>query len=225
MQAGPSIEVVPTASRPRSSDRRARGSLTADQIVDTAIALATEQGERGVSMRRIAGTLGVRPATIYWHVGDRDALLDAMASRIAIRQRPPRSRARTPQGRIRAVARALRAELTSRPRLLAVLGRSGRIGPVIAPLRDACLSELFAAGFTGEDALRRVRTVVFHVAGFVLVERGLAAYRPSAPNGDVVDLAGLPAPHAIGVAASTLDADRQFDFSLRCVLEGVFDRS
>lgn len=194
--------------------------------MDAAIELATEHGERGISMRRVASALGVRPATIYWHVGDHDALLDAMAWRIAGRQRPHRSRAQTPEGRIRAVAKALRAELTSRPRLLAVLGRSGRIGPVFAPLRDVCLRELLAAGFRGEDALRRVRTIVFHVAGFVLVERGVAAYRPSpGGGGEVLDLAGLPVPDAVGDVASRLDADRQFDFSLRCVLEGVLGRS
>lgn len=209
---------------PGAVPRRARGSITSDEIVDTAIALATEHGDAGIAMRRLAAALGVRPTTIYWHVGDRDALLDAMAWRVASRQRPHRSRARTPQGRLHGVARALRAELLDRPRLLAVLGRSGRIGPVFAPLRDACLEELLAAGFSGDDALRRLRTVVFHVAGFVLVERGLAGYRPSAPAGEPVDLAGLPAPAAVGGSASALDADRQFDFSLRCVLDAVFAR-
>lgn len=204
------------------TSRRVRGSLSAPEIVSTALALASEQGERGFSMRRLAAALGVQPATIYWHVGDRDALLDAMAAQVAHEHRGPPGRARTPQARVAAVAAALRADLRERHRLLEVLGRAGRIGPVFAPVRDTCLHELLAAGYRGDDAVRRLRTVVFHVVGFVMVERGLAAYRPAAPPGTATDLAGLAPPDELAAAMGRFDADALFDFSLRTVLDGVF---
>ena len=55
-----------------------RPGLTRSAVVATAVALADEDGLPAVSMRAIAGRLGVEAMSLYHHVPNKDALLDAM---------------------------------------------------------------------------------------------------------------------------------------------------
>ncbi|MFW0793572.1 TetR/AcrR family transcriptional regulator [Gordonia sp. CPCC 205515] len=59
--------------------------LTADAIVATAIDVADADGLSALSMRRIADDLGVGAMSLYRHVADKDALLEAMAEEIGRR--------------------------------------------------------------------------------------------------------------------------------------------
>ena len=54
---------------------RAEVPITRDVIVATAFRLIEERGLEQFSMRSLATELGVFPATLYWHVGDRSQLL------------------------------------------------------------------------------------------------------------------------------------------------------
>ena len=47
---------------------------TGDEILDRALALVEAEGAEALTMRRLAGELGVATTTIYWHVGNRDDL-------------------------------------------------------------------------------------------------------------------------------------------------------
>jgi AcrR family transcriptional regulator len=53
----------------------ARVPLTLERIVDTAIAVIDSEGTAAVTMRRMAGDLGVVPSSLYVHVRSRDELL------------------------------------------------------------------------------------------------------------------------------------------------------
>lgn len=66
------------------------GSLSRASIADAAIALADLDGLDSVSMRRVGARLKVSGMALYRHVGDRDGLLNAMASRVAERTPPVR---------------------------------------------------------------------------------------------------------------------------------------
>ena len=59
-----------------------RKPLDRDHIVDTAIALADAGGIESLSMRKLAGELGVEAMSLYYHVPNKDALLDAMVDRV-----------------------------------------------------------------------------------------------------------------------------------------------
>jgi AcrR family transcriptional regulator len=51
---------------------------TRDRILDAARSLFEAEGEAGLSMRRIAGAVGITPMAIYRHYADKDALKDAL---------------------------------------------------------------------------------------------------------------------------------------------------
>jgi AcrR family transcriptional regulator len=55
--------------------------VTRDTIIETAFRLIEERGFDSFSMRSLATELGVFPATLYWHVGDRAQLLGLVEER------------------------------------------------------------------------------------------------------------------------------------------------
>jgi AcrR family transcriptional regulator len=61
---------------------RSRRALSTDAVVDAALQMADEVGLEAVSLRRVASTFGVTPMALYRHVGDKDHLLDLMATRL-----------------------------------------------------------------------------------------------------------------------------------------------
>ncbi|TFU33751.1 TetR family transcriptional regulator [Microbacterium paludicola] len=50
--------------------------------MDTAIRLLEETGLPDLSMRRLAGAIGVQPSALYWHFENKQSLLAAVADRI-----------------------------------------------------------------------------------------------------------------------------------------------
>jgi TetR/AcrR family tetracycline transcriptional repressor len=54
--------------------------LSADVIARTALDLLNEVGLDGLTMRVLAKELGVQPAALYWHLKNKQELLDAMAT-------------------------------------------------------------------------------------------------------------------------------------------------
>ena len=56
--------------------------LSRDLIAKAAVGILDEYGLADVSMRRVAGHLGVAPGALYWHVENKQALVSAMAELI-----------------------------------------------------------------------------------------------------------------------------------------------
>lgn len=56
--------------------------LNRDVIVDAAFAVLDESGADGLTVRAVADRLGVKAPALYWHVRDKQALLDEMATRV-----------------------------------------------------------------------------------------------------------------------------------------------
>ena len=70
-----------TATRPTAR-------LSRDAIVAAAIAMADSDGLDGLGMRRLGQELGVNPMSLYHHVADKDALVDAMADAVVAQITP-----------------------------------------------------------------------------------------------------------------------------------------
>lgn len=66
--------------------------LTRAAIVDTAIAVADEDGLDGLSMRRIADRMNVGAMSLYRHVANKDELLAAMTNEVSRRNPYPAPR-------------------------------------------------------------------------------------------------------------------------------------
>ncbi|WP_411058671.1 TetR/AcrR family transcriptional regulator [Streptomyces sp. E11-3] len=156
---------------PSRPSRPARASLTRDEVLDAAANLVKQHGPRALTMRKLAAELGTAVTSIYWHVGNRESLLDALVARTVQDLGEIRPSGRTPAQRIVSVARALRRRLRDHPHLVAMVHERGLTERMFQPAAQALVHEVHAAGLRGARAAEVVRAVQFQVVGFVLVER------------------------------------------------------
>ena len=90
-------------------------------------------------MRRLSDDLGVAVTSIYWHVGNRDAVLDGLVDRLLDRMETLRALGDTPHERMASLARQLRSTLLERQHLVGRTGvqHIGRCEPSFARVGDA----------------------------------------------------------------------------------------
>src|SRR5215469_18405025 len=63
--------------------------LNRQAVVDAALELLGEAGVDGLSMRGLADRLGVKAASLYWHVRDKQQVLELLAEALLGRVRVP----------------------------------------------------------------------------------------------------------------------------------------
>lgn len=134
-----------------------------------AAALLDKVGIDGLSMRSLAKSLGTGPATLYWHVRDRDELLAAVLDETLRGIEIPV--AGHWSDRLSAVADAVRAALLPRPALVEVLwGASWRLGPVTLRLADGIVGLVAESGVADDEVADAYLAVLWSVLGFVHAE-------------------------------------------------------
>ncbi|ORI19838.1 hypothetical protein BJD99_00675 [Rhodococcus sp. 1163] len=141
--------------------------LTKDSVVEGALDVAHTQGLDGLTIRRLADTLGVSPMAIYWHVKNKDELLEAMGDRVC------RDLELTvdPAGSWDEQLRTLLSDF------MHVLARYPGAAPIVMPrmlysdtgrqLMELSLGLLRSAGFTVQEATQLARHGVRTVVGLV----------------------------------------------------------
>jgi AcrR family transcriptional regulator len=72
MTTGPATQPV---GRPRSGDRMRPGRTPREEILDAAAELFTSRGYAATSTRTIADAVGIRQASLYYHVSNKEELL------------------------------------------------------------------------------------------------------------------------------------------------------
>ncbi len=183
--------------------------LSRDEIVRAALEIFESDGLPGVSMRTVAARLGVSPVPVYRRVGNKDALLDAMAYHLLADVVPPRRP--DVDWREYAVewATALRDRLGGASDTSLLIGRRAAYVEASKPL----VAALQSGGFAEDAAVQACRLLIWAVAGFVAVEtrRGDTPPRketPSRPGSD---------PHGISPA----EADELFQLHLNLLVGGL----
>lgn len=189
-------------------------ALDRDDIVDAAVEILRTEGFEAVSMRSVAARLGVSPFPLYSRVGNKDALLDAIADRLVTDASPaPKPREPWPAYAER-WARSLRARLHSAPELGKLLGARrhayvGAVDPLVTLLRDS--------GVPADDAVRAARLLLWATVGFVIVEGG--ALRTAATRRGAGTRRRKAGADPTGVGPD--DTDALFDQHLRYLVAGL----
>jgi TetR/AcrR family tetracycline transcriptional repressor len=143
--------------------------LTRESVVATAAELVRRDGPGALTMRRLAAELGAAVTAIYWHVGNREALLDEVVASTVREMGRIEAVGATPARRAESVALELRRKLRQRPHLIALVHERGLTELMMLPAQRALVHEAHAAGLRGEQAAQAVRALQFQVVGFVLV--------------------------------------------------------
>lgn len=139
-------------------------------VVDTALTVLDRWGLADLSMRRLAGELGVQPSALYHHVASKQVLLAAVADEIVARGPAPAA-ASDWRELARNVAVALREAMLAWTDGAEVVATAHAFGlgarAAYADLRGA----LAAAGLPEEDEAAAARTLLLYVLGHVQAEQ------------------------------------------------------
>jgi TetR/AcrR family tetracycline transcriptional repressor len=184
-----------------------------ERVIDTAVELLYERGFKGVTMRAVAQRLGVSPIPLYTKVGDKDALVEAIAERLLGAIEVSVGPAATWTEQAEQWAHSYRDRLKALPdRDLLLNNRREALVHATRPL----LVALRRAGLDREQAVRVCRMLTWVTTGFVIVESGapkLDAHFEPAERGS-------PAGgQASGVTQS--DVDDLFTTQIRFTVDGM----
>ena len=123
------LPTPPWTRAPRRPPRRRRDPLTQQTIVDAALKVLDADGLDPVSMRHVARTLNTSAASLYWHVGSKDGLLDLILDRVIGEQPVPDPDPDHWQEQLKDVARTMRATILSHRDIVRLSIRCIPLGP------------------------------------------------------------------------------------------------
>jgi AcrR family transcriptional regulator len=207
-----------------------RRLLTRERVVAEALAVISAEGAQALSMRAIAGRLGVVPGALYRHVRSKeqlyDLVLDAVLAEVDCQADPG-----TPwAAQITALTRRLRAVLENHPGIAALLKAREPVSPASLAVAEAFLAPLIAAGLPGRRAALAFRLVYDYTVGFALGDPTSPAeqrLRDTATRQELhAFLRSLPASRfptlaAYGTHAWANDRDQRFDAGLDTLFRGL----
>jgi AcrR family transcriptional regulator len=233
----------------REQRQRGRGrsgpgpSLSRAEIVDVAIAVADAEGAEAVSMRKIAQVLRAGTMSLYWHVANKEQLLDLMLDALIAETEVPE-----PSGDLRAdlreLARSRRAMLHRHLWVMDFIGGRPALGPNTLLNMEQGLAVLDNAGLDTVSAFRVVETVLTYVVGAVLREMQEMRSQRDEEQADLTTEEWEPLraawrdrlaadgrfTHVVRFLDKRIDPDaaetrdERFEVGLDCVLDGIAAR-
>lgn len=226
--------MTPVRSPARHNDRvpsvppaERSAPLSVDGILDAAQRLVESGGLGALSMRKLAAELGVAVTAIYWHVGNREALVARLVERIVEELGSIRPKGDTPRDRLLSIASVLRRRLLARPHLVGLVHEMGRTAVMFQPAQLAMARELTAAGVTGEAGARALRAIEYHVIGFAVLERTIHRMPEQRPTTEELWRDEPPSdidPATAAALAEPADEDELFETGLRALVDSLLSR-
>lgn len=213
--------------------RRERGSINPDDIINGAFELAEQVSIDNLSMPLLGKHLGVGVTSIYWYFRKKDDLLNAMTDR-ALRQfvvATPYVEAKDWRESLANHARTMRKAFMGSPILCDLILIRSALSPRAARLgvqeMETAISGLVEAGLAVEDAFDTYSAVSVHVRGSVVLHRLYEKNRANdnAP-GDFEETLTIDPEitpllaqvtnegHRIGAAD-----EKNFEYGLECILD------
>jgi TetR/AcrR family tetracycline transcriptional repressor len=205
--------------------------LTRDVIARAALGLLAGAGLDGLTMRLVAAELGVRAPTLYWHVENKQDLLDAMAD-LMIDESTAGLEAPAAgqdwQDWLADCARRSRATMLRYRDGARVFAGSHTARPGVLRMVELTLRTLRDGGIPVRHAARSFPAVLHYTVGFTIEQQartGAAYDSPNPYTGD--DLAGRADPQRFPLLAGLrellydVDSDEAFDHGLGLILAGI----
>jgi len=157
-------------ARPR---RKERSTLSREQIVAEALRLLDSEGIEALSMRKLAAGLGAGTTSLYWHVANRDELIELVINEVYGEvDLPDAGEAPDWQAAIRHFAHSVRSTILRHPWIVSVLDHvaAGYPGPNMVRVSEHMIGRLAAAGFPLPETERALTTVSTYVTGVAMAE-------------------------------------------------------
>ena len=219
------------------STRRRRAPLSRERVLRQAIAIADDGGIESLSMRKLAGALGVEAMSLYNHVANKGDLVDAMVDAVIGEiELPPDDedwdvaiRKCAISAHETFVRHPWSCSLVIAPSMVPTL-RSNRVRYM-----EWLLRRLRKAGFSADLTYHAYHALDSHILGFTIWALGHAAgARTSAGDESIADVAAryiaelragdftYLAEHAEQhLTAPAGDTKSEFEFGLDLILDGL----
>ncbi|HEV2260462.1 MAG TPA: TetR/AcrR family transcriptional regulator [Streptosporangiaceae bacterium] len=240
----PPIPPPPWQRTPERPARRRRDPISRDAIVTAAVQLLDREGLTALSMRKLADELGAGAASLYWHVGSKDGLLDLVMDEVIGEGKVPDPDPGRWQEQLKQVARDQRAASLRHPWLVRV--SIGRIpmGPNALRYSERILAILRAGGLPPRLAVQGYLLLIATVNGFTIDETGVDDSADPAGSAPLTDresrqeaadmardyIASLPAAQfptmtALAGEFALADPDERFDLLIDIFVDGLSRRA
>jgi AcrR family transcriptional regulator len=188
--------------------------ITRDRVLDAALAMVEADGVESITMRELAARLGVAATAIYWHVGNKQTLLDELADRVIPGLGAFEVSGTTPESRLLSVGRSLRRKLLDQSHLFGLVHAQGRNSVLFRPAQGLVAAELARCGYEPADAALAVQAFMQHIVGSVLL-RQVVDRSPAAERALDLELT----PELTG--KEPVDPDAVFEFGLQTLVRAL----
>jgi TetR/AcrR family tetracycline transcriptional repressor len=191
-------------------------TLQRSQIVATALQLLNQDGLDGVTVRKVAAQLHVHVGGLYWHVKNKQDLLDEMANTILSEEfatlQLPESGQAWSDWLVEIAQRLRKAMVAYREGGRVVAGAHLHRAETLAQLFVCIMDTLRAEGFHADEARWLCVTVVSYTFGFVIEEQ-------AGPTPETIAQLQATGPYhpfltAVLEDVSARELDLQTDFSM-----------
>lgn len=147
------------------SGRGPKRGLSLEEMVGAAVALADEEGLEALSMRRVAGRLGVGAMSLYTYVPGKAELVELMVDRVLGEVALPDGAVVGWREWMETYAREYWEISHRHPWMLQVSSGRGLMGPNQTAMLESVLGVLSGSGLSGREAVYVYLTVEGYVSG------------------------------------------------------------
>jgi AcrR family transcriptional regulator len=214
-------------------ERSRRTPLSREAIVEAALRVLDREGFHGFSMRAVADELGTGPASLYWHVRNKDELLNLVVDRVIAEFEVPDPDPEHWEEQVMELGREMRRIMHRHPGVARVtLGRIP-VGPNTLQVNERILAILREAGLPDRTAAYVVDLMSLYIGAFAF-EESLGLASPTGedlPPEQVVEMikgyfASLPPerfPNTLAIVDQLFagDPDERFEFGLEVLVRGL----
>ncbi len=220
---------------PDRGRRRRRDPITRGAIVKAALELLDRDGLDALSMRRLADELGTGAASLYWHVGSKDALLDLVLDEVIGELHVPDPEPERWADQLKEIAHDMRATILRHRDVVRMSVGRIPMGPNALGYSERILAVLRAGGVPDDLAVLGHHLLFSIVNGFTIDESGEIAATDAHPRGEQAGalvrsyITALPAdrfPNMVAVAEhyAITDNDRRFTLLIDLYVDGLAAR-
>jgi len=225
-----------------------RRSLTHAEILEAAFDLLEAKGFAAVSVRGVAGSLGITPTALYTYYPSKRALLRGMIEHLLARLEVSAAEGDKPvevagastvdgvRARLVHVALALRELLTGHAGALELIMSGPLDGPNAMRLNEALLESFTASGLALDDAARAAHALQAYALGSIALESAEVDVEADAATSEPplmtdvpgaalwTDLARFPLSEQSAAVAAQRSSTAQFVWGVERLLDGLLAR-
>ncbi|WP_084959019.1 TetR/AcrR family transcriptional regulator [Thermoactinospora rubra] len=211
-----------------------QAGLSREQIVKAAQEILDAEGLEALSMRKLGAKLNAGATSLYWHVANKDELLELVYDEAWGAVRLPDPDETSWREVMTTFAYSLQDAMMRHPWMTSLIGRMAALGPNALRLTDRLRKAFKKAGFTGIDVDFGCAAIMSYVLGYTIPQ--VAWIKAAGGDYDLdsivaaIERAGADYPELVAEYRDLHSHDpaahraMAFDFGLLCVLDGLESR-